>query len=147
MPKKLTLLILVLTLVWVTSACAGGGGDGSGSIQDTNWQWESVTRKSTGELTTVPDPENYTLIFRSDGTFEGQADCNAISGTYSQEGGFAITLGPTTMAFCGDDSLDQQFLELLGNIAAGGPYGEGGLALETAGGAERMEFTDGGTAP
>jgi heat shock protein HslJ len=147
MPKKLPLLALVLTLVWVTSACTGRGGEQSGSIQDISWQWESVTRKSTGEIITVPDLENYTLVFRSDGNFEGQADCNAISGTYSQEGGFTITLGPTTMAFCGDESLDQKYLELLGNIAAGGPDGEGGLALETAGGAERMEFNDGGAAP
>jgi heat shock protein HslJ len=147
MYKKFALLALLLTLVWVTSACAGGGGDGSGSIQDISWQWESVTAKSTGETTIVPDPENYTFIFRSDGNFEGMADCNAISGTYSQAGGFPITLGPSTMAFCGDESLDQQYLEFLANIAAGGPDGSGGLALETAGGAERMEFNDGGAAP
>jgi heat shock protein HslJ len=52
-------------------------------------------------------PKKYTIIFNTDGTFEGQADCNAISGTYSQENGFTITLGPSTLAFCGEDSLDQ----------------------------------------
>ena len=31
--------------------------------------------------------------------------------------------------------MDQQYLELLGSVAAGGPDGEGGLALETAGSA------------
>jgi len=29
--------------------------------------------------------ENYTLIFNEDGTFNGTADCNNISGTYSKE--------------------------------------------------------------
>ena len=51
-----------------------------------------------------------------------------------------------TMAACGDDSLDQQYIELLGSIAAGGPDGAGGLALETAGGEQRMLFVNGGAA-
>ncbi len=139
------LLTLVFTVMLITSACASSA-DSSGSIQDIIWEWEGVTTKSTGEMTTVSDPENYTLIFREDGTFEGQADCNMIGVSYSQEGGFTITVGPSTMAYCGDDSLDQQFLALLGNIAAGGPDGAGDLALETAGGAERMEFKGGGPA-
>ena len=74
-------------------------------------------------------PKKYTIIFNTDGTFEGQADCNAISGTYSQENGFTITLGPSTLAFCGEDSLDQQYLTLLDNVVAGGPDGAGGLSL------------------
>lgn len=50
------------------------------------------------------------------------------------------------MASCGEASLDQQYLTLLGSIAAGRPDGTGGLALETAGGEQRMLFKDGGTA-
>ncbi|HET6445090.1 MAG TPA: META domain-containing protein [candidate division Zixibacteria bacterium] len=101
----------------------------------------------TGETTTVPNPENYTLIFSEDGTFSGTADCNAISGTYSQASGFTVTVGPSTMAFCGEDSLDVQFLDLLANVVAGGPDGAGGLALENAGGEKRMLFSNGGAAP
>ena len=95
----------------------------------------------------MPDPENYTLIFNEDETFEGQADCNAISGTYSQASGFTITVGPSTTAFCGEDSLDLQFLDLLANVVAGGPDGAGGLALENAGGEQGMLFSNGGAAP
>jgi hypothetical protein len=51
------------------------------------------------------------------------------------------------MAYCGESSLDQQYLQLLGSIAAGGPDGAGGLALETAGGEQRMLFKNGGPAP
>ena len=144
MNKFLIYITLCLGLLFLAACTSAGSSD---PLQDITWQWESVTTKSTGESTTVPNPENYIIIFREDGTFEGQADCNQISGTYSQEGGFTITLGPSTMAFCGDDSLDQKYLELLSNIAAGGPDGSGGLALETAGGAERMEFKDGGASP
>ncbi len=51
------------------------------------------------------------------------------------------------MAACGGASLDQQYFELLGDIVAGGPDGAGGLALETAGGEQRMLFSHGGNAP
>jgi putative lipoprotein len=61
--------------------------------------------------------------------------------------GFSLMLGPSTMAFCGEESLDQQFLALLSSVAAGGPDGSGGFALETAGGAERLNFENGGPAP
>jgi len=111
------------------------------------WQWVSVTNRSTGEMTSVANPESYTITFNADGTLNGQADCNMFNGTYSQENGFVITLGASTMAFCGEASLDQQYLALLGSVAAGGPDGAGGLALETAGGEQRMLLKNGGAAP
>jgi heat shock protein HslJ len=119
----------------------------SNDITDIVWQWTSVTTKPTGETTTVADPQNYTLTFRDDGTLSGKADCNNFTGTYSQEGGFTITLGTSTMAACAEGSLDQQYLELLSAVVAGGPDGQGNLALENAGGEKRMLFVNGGTAP
>ena len=92
----------------------------------------------------MPNPANYTISFYPDGTLSGKADCNTFNGTYSQQNGFSIKLGASTMASCGEASLDQQYLNLLGNVAAGGPDGAGGLALETAGGEQRMLFTNGG---
>jgi heat shock protein HslJ len=114
------------------------------SIQGIDWQWVSVTNKSSGETTTVPNPESYTISFNADGTLEGKADCNNFSGTYSQENGLIIKVETSTMAYCGDTSLDQQYLELLSNVVAGGPDGNGGLALENAGGEQRMLFKNGG---
>ena len=119
----------------------------SNEITDIVWQWTSVTTKPTGETTTVTDPQNYTITFRDDGTLSGKADCNNFTGTYSQEGGFTITLGASTMAACAEGSLDQQYLQLLDAVAAGGPDGAGNLALETAGGEQRMLFVNGGAAP
>ena len=116
------------------------------SIQDIVWQWLSVTNQATGEVTTVLDPENYTITFIADGTLDGKADCNNFGGTYSQENGLIITLGASTMAYCGDASLDQQYLTLLGSVVAGGPDGAGGLTLENAGGEQRMLFQNGGPA-
>jgi heat shock protein HslJ len=115
-------------------------------VQNINWQWVSVTEQSTGAKTIVPNPASYTISFYADGTLSGLADCNTFKGTYSQSGGFTIKIGVTTTTYCGETSLDHQYLQLLGNVAAGGPDGTGGLALETAGGAERMLFKNGGAA-
>lgn len=143
--KKIIYIVVISLSVLALVAC-GSGSDTASTATDTItgvvWQWQSVTNRDTNETTTVPNPENYTIEFNEDGTFNGQADCNSISGTYSQEGGFSITLGPTTMAFCGEASLDTVYLDLLSNVAAGGPDGAGGLALETPGGQQRMLFED-----
>ena len=119
----------------------------SNAITNIVWQWTSVTTKPTGETTTVAKPQDYTITFRTDGTLSGKADCNTFSGTYSQASGFSITLGATTMAACAEGSLGQQYLELLSAVVAGGPDGQGNLALENAGGEKRMLFVNGGAAP
>ena len=119
----------------------------SNTITNIVWQWTSVTTKPTGETTTVAKPQDYTITFRTDGTLSGKADCNTFTGTYSQASGFAITIGATTMAACAEGSLGQQYLELLSAVVAGGPDGQGNLALENAGGEKRMLFKNGGAAP
>ena len=80
--------------------------------------------------TTVPNPENYTITFNTDGTLEGKADCNNFSGTYSQQNGFTITIGSITRAYCGDTSMDTQYLQLLGSVSAGGPMARAGWRLK-----------------
>jgi heat shock protein HslJ len=144
------LIGLGLIIVLLLAACAPAATPTptpTNTITGIVWQWTSVTEKSTSKTTTVPNPENYTIIFNTDGTLTGKADCNSFTGIWSQENGFTIKLGASTMAFCGDASLDQQYTHLLSNVAAGGLDGAGGLALETAGGAERMLFKNGGAAP
>jgi heat shock protein HslJ len=141
--KKITFVSIICLSIVILAACGSGSDSESASgssITGVVWQWETVTIQDTNETTTVPNPENYTIEFKEDGTFSGKADCNNIAGTYSQENGFSITLGPSTLAFCGEASLDTVYLDLLSNVAAGGPDGAGGLALETAGGQQRMLF-------
>jgi heat shock protein HslJ len=145
--RRSIFLLVLLAAIFTLVACSSGDDETDpNSITDIVWEWESVTDRPTSETTTVPDPENYTLTFKDDGTFSGQADCNQISGTYSQDAGFSLTLGPSTMAFCGEESLDVQYLDLLNGVAAGGPDGAGGFALEWAGAEKRMEFSNGGAA-
>lgn len=140
MNKILLSLVLCLGMLFLVACSGGDDTSSSDSITGVEWQWQSVTNQTTNDTTTVPNPENYTITFNEDGTFEGQADCNSIAGSWSQENGFSITVGPSTLAFCGEASLDQVYVDLLSNIAAGGPDGAGGLALETAGGEQRMVF-------
>lgn len=115
-------------------------------IQNTIWQWLTVIAYSTGVQTNIPNPGNYTISFYPDGTLSGVADCNTFDGTYSQANGFTIRIGASTSTFCGEGSLDQEYLQLLNNVASAGPDGLGNLALETAGGAQRMLFANGGAA-
>jgi heat shock protein HslJ len=146
-PRPAILMIGILALALLATACVPTATPTpANSIQGIVWQWESVTNQTTRETTTVPNPENYTITFNADDTLDGKADCNTFSGTYSQENGLVITLGASTLAFCGEASLDQQYLTLLGGVVAGGPDGAGGLALENAGGEQRMMFRNGGTA-
>ena len=80
------------------------------SFQDITWKWVRLTDQTKGTTHTNSDPGKYTILFKADGTLEGKADCNNFSGTYTQdESGFFIKLGPTTMAFCGEESFDQQY--------------------------------------
>lgn len=145
--RFVTLLAYLMFTLLIAACTQAAISTPTDSIQDIVWQWTSATNKTTNETTTVSNPENYTIIFRTDGTLDGKADCNTFSGTYTQENDFSIKLGASTMMYCGDASMDQQYLELLGSVAAGGPDGEGGFALETAGGEQRMLFKNGGTAP
>ena len=116
-------------------------------IQGIVWMWLSVTDQPAGATESVPNPASYTIVFNADETLYGTADCNSFEGTYSQRGGFSINIRSSTRAYCGETSLDQKYLDLLGKVAAGGPDGAGNLALETAGGAQRMIFDNGGAAP
>jgi heat shock protein HslJ len=118
----------------------------AGTIQGVLWQWMTLTNQSTRETTSIPDPEEYTITFNAGGALTGRADCNTFVGTYSQENGFSITIGAMTTEACGPKSLDRPYLKLLSSVAAGGPDGQGNLALETAGGEQRMLFADGGSA-
>jgi heat shock protein HslJ/uncharacterized protein YraI len=142
----LALIGLVVVLVLFVFGDEEESDSGGEEILNTVWQWVKVTNQATGETITVPNPGNYTIVFNPDGTVNIRADCNMVGGSYTLDGNAPdIQLGPSTMAFCGEESLDQQYLELLSNVVAGGPDGAGGLALETAGGEQRMEFQKGGS--
>jgi heat shock protein HslJ/uncharacterized protein YraI len=113
-------------------------------ILDITWQWVDLVETEPASQSVVPNPENYTLVLRADGTAEIQADCNQVLATYTQQGSaLIIQLGPSTMAACGEDSLDQQFLASLDKANS---FGILAGDLKLSGENFTMSFENGGSA-
>jgi len=125
----------------------GGKTPAATPLTDIEWQWIETIEPDGSASTPVPNPEKFTLVFRADGQFNGQADCNIMSGRYTQDNGFRFMPGPSTMAYCGEDSLDGKYLEGLGRTAAKEIDDSGHLVLKSADNTTRMRFRNGGVAP
>src|SRR5262249_33088538 len=84
------------------------------------WQWFVWLKGASANAWPVPAPEKYTIIFLSNGMVSVQADCNRVTGTYiARSGTLLIELGASTMAYCGAESLDSEFLALLTQVVGG----------------------------
>jgi heat shock protein HslJ len=103
---RTALAILALAVALLVAACGGSGG-----LTGTNWQWTASTEKVPANQSVVPDPENYTVEFKSDGTYSMKADCNQVSGSYTTSGSsLTIQPGASTLVACGDDSQSDYYL-------------------------------------
>lgn len=72
--------------------------------------WELQQIQYNNDTLLTPDaPERYTIEFLDDGNVAIQADCNFVRGTYDVESADFITLGPSTLAACPPDSIDDEF--------------------------------------
>ncbi len=113
--KKLLSGMIVLA---IALAACGGQSEEAPSIEGTTWKWVEYQDTADENNITVSTPANYTLTL-NDGTANIKADCNEVSWTYELEGSNLKfnTLGASTMAFCGEDSLDTVYLDRLGNTA------------------------------
>lgn len=104
MRRTVTLGISLFAIVALVVAC--GSGSGTSSLTGKTWQLTAVTEKTPAFQGVIPaaDQARYTVVFNSDGTYTGQADCNSISGTYTTSGsnGIAISPGPSTLMACAD---------------------------------------------
>ncbi len=112
------LFIGILTLAiggLLLAACSSSSGSG---LTGKTWQWTGSTTTVPASQSVVPDPENYTIAFNTDGTWAAKADCNQVSGGYTTSGSdLTITPGPTTLMACPEGSMDGLFLEGLGKAA------------------------------
>ena len=92
------LFALVIGVTAIVAACSGS------SLTGKTWQLTAITEKVPAFQGVVPaaDQANYTIEFKSDGTFNAKADCNQLSGTYTTtgSGGLTIVPGPMTLAVC-----------------------------------------------
>ena len=133
--KILPILSLSLLAMLIIGACAAVPGK---DLKDITWQWTSLNGPT--EQISVPNPDRYTLLLNADGTASIKADCNSVFGSYTLNGSaLTITLGGTTLMYCGDDSMDTEFKEALSTVASYRFEGKT-LLLQLADDAGTMEF-------
>ena len=109
-------IVALVVSAMLVGACQSSGGSG---LTGKTWQWTGSTTKVPASQSVVPDPENYTITFNTDGTFAAKADCNQVSGGYTTSGSdLTITPGPTTLMACPEGSMDSLFLDGLGKAAS-----------------------------
>ena len=111
---------LLVATVMLGALLVGCAQSGSGSsLTGNTWEWTASTTTTPASQSVVPAPQNYTIEFKSNQTFDGKADCNQISGTWASTSGdgLTITLGSSTAAACGPDSLDSTYIEGLGKTS------------------------------
>ena len=116
--RRLTLFGLVLATAASIAACSNSASGLTGKT----WQLTAITELVPAFQGVVPaaDQANYTIEFKSDGSFSAKADCNTTSGTYTttSSGGLTIAPGPTTLVACPEGSLSPQYIAALGNAAS-----------------------------
>ncbi len=129
---------LLVALFGVLAACGQPAASGP-TLTGVLWQW---TEQTIGEPATIPNPENYTITFATDGTFSAKVDCNQASGAFTTtaEGGITISPGPMTLAACPEGSLDSAYIAGLSGASGFSITGDE-LTLTTATGT--MTFAPG----
>ena len=116
-------------------------------LVDILWQWVSLVETMPAAQSVVPDPENYNLVFREDGTYSAKADCNQLLGNYELLGSqLRLEPGISTLAECGPDSSYDFYLSLLEQVDGVGTR-EGVLVLVLVDEAGIMNFENAGEAP
>ena len=112
--RKFSMLVLAIAATLIVGACNSGG-----ALTGKTWQLTAITEVVPAFQGVVPeaDQSKLTITFNTDGSYNAEADCNQLSGTYTTTGtgGISIELGAITMAMCPEDSLSGQFVAALGN--------------------------------
>jgi heat shock protein HslJ len=111
--------IVVFASVALLAACSPSTDKLTGTI----WKLTAVTLTGTGStlppgVVPVADQARYTITFNDDGTFQAQADCNTVGGSYTTSGNsMTIQPGPSTLVACPADSYGDAFVAALGQVA------------------------------
>lgn len=149
----MTLILVLFALIAFIFGCVeqgikspdGGAQNNTESIDLANitnikWQWAGLVGTSSANQSVVPNKESYTFEFQADGTYSITTECNSGSGTYIVDGSnLTIEPGMITLAYCGPESLEPQYLSLLGN-ATSMTLEDGQLLLSVGNNSEKMVF-------
>jgi heat shock protein HslJ len=147
MNTRLLVIGLVAGLLLAGVLVPAAWAQDQGEILGIQWQWTQLIETQPASQSVIADSENYVLVLNADGSANIQADCNQVQWTYTVEGDTISfnTLGPSTLAYCGEDSSDQIFLEKLG-MTSTWRVEDGRLVLELDKNAGTMIFSNGGPA-
>ncbi len=85
------------------------------AITDVLWWWNEWSQPAGP--TVIPEPDNYTLMLLTDGSFNFVADCKSGSGTYTLDGSnLSLEVGATTLEVCEEGSLADTYIGLLPQV-------------------------------
>jgi heat shock protein HslJ len=111
---------LMLAVLFVGATLIAGCASGN-PLTGKTWQWTTMQTTAPTTALAVPDAEqpNYTIEFKSDGTFSSKADCNQVGGTYTAtaSNGLTINPGPSTLVLCPEGSMGTVFINALSTAA------------------------------
>lgn len=145
MKKRITLALFVI-LALVLAGCGGTSSSSESDITGIVWQWASMQETVPASQSVVPDPQNYTITFNTDGSVAIKADCNSVTGNYKIDGSsLTITLGASTLMACGDASQDTIYLASLSKVNSYAVE-NGQLQLMFPDNGGKMDFNNGGAA-
>jgi heat shock protein HslJ len=83
------------------------------------WKWERFNDKTNLHNIVVDDPDKYTLILLSNGTYQVKADCNRMQGLYILEGkNIKISPGAATLVECQPGSQYAGYLKRLNEVVS-----------------------------
>lgn len=112
-------------------------------LTNTVWQLEQI-QYSDGKLLEAASPSDYTIEFMADGQLAIRADCNQVLGSFAEDGGsLSIDLGPTTLAACSSESIEQDYLRAL-HAAGGYFFQDGSLFIDLKLDTGTMQFSRSG---
>ena len=112
--KRLPVLVLLMLTAGVV-ACDENPISPT-EIRNVTWKLETIERPGSATIT-VPNPEQYTLRFESNGNLAVRADCNTCGGRYSLNGS-SLSVGDVacTLIACAVPGLDTTFTSALRNV-------------------------------
>lgn len=122
--KALLASVALAAIALIITACGSSTtaspSASASALTGTTWQLTEITQmmaESRGGVIPAADQTKYTIEFNADGTFNGTADCNSVSGTYTTSGsdGLAIVVGASTKVACPEGSMGEALVTRLGN--------------------------------
>ncbi len=145
--KKQYVILTLLALALVLTGCKRFFKSSSTDITANVWQWTAMQETAPASQSVVPDPQNYTITFNTNGDAAIKADCNNVTAKYkaNKKGKMTIKLGASTLMACGPNSQDTVYLDSLSKVDSY-TIANGQLQLGFPNGGGKMDFKNGGAA-